>query len=154
MAVWHTLAQLRHVNYQQVAQNEKLISIYLVVRTVFYHNSKILRPTYVSHCSGHQGFVSTMQYVYVAQGVDGNSEVQKVTYETVFYLKSTSHHVFPKDRKRTRSSQKTAEKRRISGILVLLRSFRSISVSVSNICHYDPLVKWRMTAFLKPRTMR
>ena len=63
-------------------------------------------------------------------GVDGNSEVRKVTYKTVFYLKSTSHHIFPKDRKRTRSSQKTAEKRRISGFLLFLRSFRSIFVKV------------------------
>ena len=94
---------------------------------------------------------------------------EKSRKKSVFYLKSTSHHIYPKDFKRTRSLQslqKTAEKRRISGFSVLLRSFANfcelrvllqsfclISISVLHTCHYHPLVKWIMTAFLKPRTM-
>ena len=53
----------------------------------------------------------------------------------MFYLKSTSHHVFPKNRKRMLSSQKTAEKRRISGFsrsfavfCELMRTSRSFAV--------------------------
>ena len=73
------------------------------------------------------------------QGVDGNPEVRKVTYKNGVLSKIDLASRFPKGPK------KTTEKRRISGfsrsfevfceLRVLLRIFRSISVSVLNICH-------------------
>ena len=68
---------------------------------------------------------------------------EKSRTKTVFYLKSTSHHVFPKDRKRPQKNVVYPD------FLVLLRSFANFAF----FCGLFVLVKWIMTAFLKPRTM-
>ena len=39
-----------------------------------------------------------MLFSSLCLGVDGNSEIQKVTYKSVIFLKLTSYHVFPKMR--------------------------------------------------------
>ena len=77
--------------------------------------------------------------------LDGNSDVGKVTYKYGVSSKIDLASRFPKEREVRQKSQKTAEKRGISRfsrsfavfceLRVFLRSFRSISIIVLNICH-------------------
>ena len=77
-------------------------------KMVFYLKSTSHHPLWIGMTLVRRIFYRTIEYRVsrTSLGVDVNSKVRKVTYKTVFYLKSTSHHIFLKDRKRTRSSQK------------------------------------------------